>query len=104
MAIFLCVICDTPVKLEQAVTDNQGKAAHLACLEEVLQKAPNLGYISLNPIAVSCPRCQAVPGDACQVVLDIGRETIHIERITAAAAMDVVGRDHYGKGQSNPSN
>jgi hypothetical protein len=46
-------------------------------------------YVAISPIALTCPRCKAEPGDVCEVLVDQGLEIIHVERIKLALAKDV---------------
>jgi hypothetical protein len=45
-------------------------------------------YIAVSPITLVCPRCKAKPGKVCEI-FDGQIESVHIERIKAAVAMDV---------------
>jgi len=48
-------------------------------------------HIGVSPMALPCPHCGANPGIACEVVG--GKvELIHVERIEAAAALDVAAK------------
>jgi hypothetical protein len=48
-------------------------------------------YIAVCPMTLNCPRCAATPGQICEI-LNGELELVHIERIEAAAAMDVAAR------------
>jgi len=52
-------------------------------------------YISISPITIVCPKCKAPSGDVCEVLLGGGLETVHVERIKAAAAMDLVVKERF---------
>ena len=47
--------------------------------------------IAVNPITLICPRCKAERGTACDM-LDDEFELIHLERLEAAAAMDIAAK------------
>jgi hypothetical protein len=48
-------------------------------------------YIPISPMTLTCPRCKAAPGVACQKLRD-EVELIHIERIEAAAEKDLAAK------------
>jgi hypothetical protein len=48
-------------------------------------------YIAVSPITLTCPRCKAKPGTACDM-LDDDLDLIHLERIEAAVVMDVAAK------------
>jgi hypothetical protein len=60
--------------------------AEQICHSPEVTKLPD--YIAVSPISLVCPRCKAKPGKVCHM-LDGAVELVHIERIKAAAAMDV---------------
>lgn len=46
-----------------------------------------LEYIAVSPVTLFCPRCNAKPGEVCEM-LDNVVELIHLERIEAAITLD----------------
>jgi hypothetical protein len=62
-------------------------------------------HVTISPMTVACPRCKAGPGKVCEVLLDRDLEIIHVERIMAAAAMDVAAKDRLARARipSKPS-
>lgn len=96
-----CSICNKPVTLETAKTNELGRAVHeecyvlKVCAKRTHQKARvrgHLEYISISPMTLACPRCNAGPGEVCEVLIDAGLEVVHIERIKRAEAMDVLAK------------
>jgi hypothetical protein len=86
----ICSLCNEPVEVETAKTDEKGNAVHEDCY--VLEMQPeSTKYIAVSPMTLNCPRCGAKPGQVCGT-LDGEAELIHVERIEAAAAMDVAAR------------
>jgi hypothetical protein len=55
----------------------------------VRKKIPD--YIAVSPITLTCPRCKAKPGTACDM-LDDDLDLIHLERVEAAVVMDVASK------------
>lgn len=49
-------------------------------------------YITISPMKLVCPHCQANPGEVCETAFGGERELVHVERIKAAAAMDVAAK------------
>jgi hypothetical protein len=43
-------------------------------------------------MSLVCPRCNAEPGEVCEVLPADGLEIFHVERIKAAAAMDLLAK------------
>jgi hypothetical protein len=78
--ILQCAICDKSISLGHAKTDGDGKAVHEDCL------VPRT--VAVSPITLTCPKCHAVAGDVCEVLLGQGLEIVHVERINAALALD----------------
>jgi hypothetical protein len=56
---------------------------------ESMAKLPE--YIEVSPLTLACSRCGAKPGMACGKIDDVF-DLIHVERIAAAAALDVKAR------------
>ena len=56
-------------------------------LEKHEEPEADIPRVFTSPITLPCPRCQAQPGDVCEV---LGRrlKIIHVERIQAALAQD----------------
>jgi hypothetical protein len=79
----LCSLCNEPVDLRTAKTDENGKAIHEQCY--ALKMRPE--HIAIGPVSLTCPRCGAEAGQVCDL-LDGEVEIVHVERIKAAAAMD----------------
>lgn len=50
-----------------------------------MEKVPE--YIAVSPITLDCPRCEAKPGEACDM-LDGAVASIHLERIEVAITVD----------------
>lgn len=48
-------------------------------------------YIAVSPINLTCPRRKMKPGKACDLLAG-EVEIVHVERIAAAAAIDVKAR------------
>jgi hypothetical protein len=48
-------------------------------------------YIAVSPVTLTCSRCGAKAGKACDMLAD-EIEIVHIERIAAAAATDVAAK------------
>jgi hypothetical protein len=44
-------------------------------------------FVAVSPVALTCPRCNAPPEEACDM-LDDTVELIHLERIEAAITLD----------------
>ncbi|HEX4425828.1 MAG TPA: hypothetical protein VH079_10540 [Terriglobales bacterium] len=44
-------------------------------------------FVAANPITLTCPRCNAQPDEACDMLDDMV-ELIHFERIEAALTLD----------------
>jgi hypothetical protein len=78
--ILKCAICDKSMSLGHAKTDSDGKAVHEDCL------VPR--SVAVSPIALTCPKCHAVAGDVCEMLLGQGLEIVHVERINAALVLD----------------
>jgi hypothetical protein len=74
-----CAVCGSVMPLEDAKTDSDGRAVHEDC------RLPD--YVAISPISLTCPRCHAEPGAACEV-LDEDLEIVHVERIELATEMD----------------
>jgi hypothetical protein len=96
-----CSICNKPVTLETTKTDERGRTVHEGCYvlkigpKRTRQKASTRGlleYTRISPITLVCPRCNAKPGEVCEVLTDAGLELVHIERIKWAEAMDVLAK------------
>jgi hypothetical protein len=45
-------------------------------------------YLAVNVMTLDCPRCNAQPGEACEMINDRA-ELIHLERIEAAISLDM---------------
>jgi len=56
-------------------------------------------YVAISPIALACPRCQAKPGDVCEVLIGGDLEIVQVERIKLALAMDAVAKDRFDRGR-----
>ncbi len=95
--ILNCVICGEPVPINKSKTDGNGGAVHEKCIVAQLTKTPE--YINVSPVTLICPRCNAEPGEACDVLLNDGLELVHIERIKWAAAMDVAAKEQLARGR-----
>jgi hypothetical protein len=54
-------------------------------------------YIAISPVSILCPKCQAKPGDACEVMVSEGLEIVHVERIKAAAAVDFIAKERFDR-------
>ena len=72
-----CAVCGRVVPLEEGKMDRDGKTVE--CLSPA--------YVAISPMSLTCPRCHAVPGTACEV-LDEELEIVHVERIKLAIVMD----------------
>jgi hypothetical protein len=48
--------------------------------------------LPISPMTLICPRCKAKPGQICRTAIKNKLETVHLERIEAAAAMDVAAK------------
>jgi hypothetical protein len=44
-------------------------------------------FIAVNPMTLTCPRCNAQPNEACDMLGDMV-EMIHLERVEAAITLD----------------
>jgi hypothetical protein len=93
-----CHICNKPVKLEMAKTDESGRAVHEGCylLKVIVKrypvKAKPLEHIAVSPMSLRCPRCNAEPEEVCEILIGDGLEVVHVERIQWAAAMDAIAK------------
>jgi hypothetical protein len=90
-----CVICGEFIPLGESKTDGNGGAVHEECIAAKLTKLPE--YINVNPVTLTCPRCNAKPGEDCDVLLNNGLELVHIERIQWAGAMDVTAGNRLAR-------
>jgi hypothetical protein len=93
--ILNCVICGEPISLNESKTDGDGGAVHEKCIVAKLTKPPE--YINISPVTLVCPRCNAEPGEACDVLLNDGLELVHIARIKWAAAMDAAAKEQLAR-------
>jgi hypothetical protein len=94
-----CHICNKPIKLEMAKTDESGRAVHEGCyLLKVMvkrypvEKAKPLEHIAVSPMSLPCPQCNAKPEEVCEILIGDSFEIVHVERIQWAAAMDAIAR------------
>jgi uncharacterized protein (UPF0212 family) len=62
-------------------------------------------YVAISPITLSCPRCHAQSGAACEVLADEALEIVHVERIKLALATDAAAKDRIARARipSKPS-
>jgi|HubBroStandDraft_2_1064218.scaffolds.fasta_scaffold13280_6 hypothetical protein len=81
----ICPLCNEPVELETAKTDENGNAVHEECYTLKVQPERSK-HIAISPVTLECPRCGAQPGNVCEL-FDSKVEVVHIERIAAAKAM-----------------
>jgi hypothetical protein len=77
-----CPLCNEPVELETAKTDEKGNAIHDECYILEIRPEP-IEPIAISPMMVSCPRCGVAAGKVCDL-LDGKVEIVHVERIKAA--------------------
>jgi hypothetical protein len=49
-------------------------------------------HIAISPMTLRCPKCNAEPGEVCEVLLNEGLEIVHIERIATALALDAAAK------------
>jgi hypothetical protein len=49
-------------------------------------------YITVSPMSLVCPRCNAEAGKVCEVLIDEERDGVYIERIQWVAAMDALAK------------
>jgi hypothetical protein len=83
----LCSLCHEPVEVEIAKIDENGNAVHEECYTLKMQpERPK--HVAISPMTLTCPRCNAKPGQVCDL-FDGEVEIVHVERIKAATAMDV---------------
>jgi hypothetical protein len=82
----MCSLCNEPVELETAKTDENGSAVHEECYTLNLQPE-DTKYIAVSPMTLNCPRCGAIAGQVCEM-LHGEVEVVHVERIVAAASKD----------------
>jgi hypothetical protein len=54
-------------------------------------------YVSISPMSVCCPKCEAAPWVVCEVILSDGLELVHVERIRVAAAIDLASVEKRGR-------
>ena len=86
----ICSLCNEPVEVETAKTDENGDAVHEDCYVVEIQPA-GTKYIAVSPMTLNCPRCGAKRGQVCGTLGTRG-ELVHVERIEAATAMDVAAK------------
>jgi hypothetical protein len=56
-----------------------------------LMTVPKPPPLPISPMTLTCPRCKARPGQVCHTAIRKVLETVHLERIEAAA-MDAAER------------
>jgi hypothetical protein len=49
-------------------------------------------HITISPMTLRCPHCNAEPGEVCEVLPNEGLEIVHVERIEVALALDVAAK------------
>jgi hypothetical protein len=64
----------------------EGPGAELLTMPELPE------YIAVGRMTLACPRCNAEPGEVCEVLPANGLEIVHVERIKAAATMDLLAK------------
>jgi len=82
----ICSLCNEPVELETAKTDENGNAVHEECYALKMQPKSEK-RVTTSPMTLSCPRCGATAGQVCEM-LHGEVEVVHVERIMAAASKD----------------
>ena len=97
-----CSLCNEPVELETAKTDENGDAVHEKCFvvhtrpkkspsRHALRMAKLPEHIAISPMTLTCPRCGAKAGEVCEL-FDGEVEVVHVARIEAAAAREFPAR------------
>ena len=77
----ICSLCDEPVQIETAKTDENGDAVHEDCYVVKMRSKRSRPrhalrfpqHIAISPMTLTCPRCGAEAGQAC-CIFHIGVE------------------------------
>jgi hypothetical protein len=78
-----CSLCNEPVEIETAKTDENGLAVHEECYALEI-KLESTKCIAISPMTLTCPRCGADAGQVCEL-FNGEVELIHVERIKAGS-------------------
>jgi len=90
--ILTCLVGGRLVAVKEAGTNEDGRPVHSECdVAKLIVKPPE--YVAISPVTLACPRCNAEPGEVCEVPVDDGLELVHVERIRAAAVMDAAAKN-----------
>jgi hypothetical protein len=99
----ICSLCNEPVEIETAKTDENGDAVHGDCyvvkIRPKTSQPCHVGldgnalpeHIAISPMTLTCPRCGAKAGEVCEL-FDGEVEVVHVARIEAAAAREFPAR------------
>ena len=82
----ICSLCNEPVELETAKTDENGSAVHEECYTLKMQPE-SAKPLATSPMTLNCPRCGATAGQVCEM-LHGEVEVVHVARIVAAVSKD----------------
>jgi hypothetical protein len=99
----ICSLCNEPVEIETAKTDENGDAVHGDCyVVKIRPKTSQLCHAlrfpertAISPMTLTCPCCGAKAGQVCGIFHG-DLELVHVERMEAAAAMDTAARSDRG--------
>ena len=90
----ICSLCNEPMELETAKTDEKGNAVHEECYVTKRTAAHEACRHQPDDLNLPSARCQA---RQVYEILKGNLELVHVERIEVAAAMEVAARaGHFG--------